>query len=113
MPKLLDPLDAEDDAAPASDYLPAIVEDLVYELEPFQPIDSNHSEEETTRSDLAILNNQLAVLSHALPAVRTIQSLCALTNSVCKAIEYRRKVKKLPFGEPTGKGSGKTFEVLE
>lgn len=96
------------------DNLPTTIsQQMVYELEDFSPVREETSDKETTIYDLAVLNNHLAMHSAVLPYVRTIGSLCALSASACKLIETRRKVKKLPFGDPSGKGSGRTFEVLE
>lgn len=86
---------------------------LDYNLEEFVPINEESSERETTIADLAALNNHMAVCNGVLPYVRSIESLCTLSNTVCKLIETRRKVKKLEFGAPNGKGSGRTFEVLD
>jgi len=83
-----------------------------YELEQFTAIDEGHTEKETTVADLQHLNNHLAMCNGVLPQIKTIQSLCMISNTVCKLIETRRKVKKLPFGDPKG-GGGQTIEILE
>lgn len=94
--------------------LPAISrENLGYELEPFKPIDEQASDKETTISDLALINNHLAVHNHFLPHVRTIKSLCAMSITVTKLIEMRRKVKKLQLGQPNGKGGSGIWEVQD
>lgn len=85
---------------------------LDYELEPFTPVSEEDSDKQTTASDLAILNNHLAMCSGALPHVRTVDSLCSLSSTVCKLIETRRRVKKLQLGD-NGSSKGRTFEVLE
>lgn len=104
----------EDSPIGITDNLPITISDsMVYELEEFIPVREETSDKETTTYDLAVLNNHLAMHSAVLPYVRTIASLCALSASACKLIETRRKVKKLPFGDPSGKGSGRTFEILE
>ena len=87
-------------------------EEINYELEAYQPILEQDNEQATTISDLSILNNHLAMCTAALPNIRTIGSLCMLSATVCKLIETRRKVKKLPFGDGN-KGAGRVFEVIE
>lgn len=101
------------DAQPSNktEILPAITEES-YTLEQFTPVGVNDSDATTTESDLAILNNHLALCSMALPSIRTVAGLCVLSTTVTKLIETRRKVKKLAYGDPGSKG-GRAFEVLE
>lgn len=114
-----DVIDNEDERTPIvakynPENLPAISsEQLGYELEAFKPVDEQASDKETTISDLALINNHLAVHNHFLPHVRTIKSLCAMSITVTKLIEMRRKVKKLQVGQPAGKGSGGIWEVQD
>lgn len=99
----------------ASDYaevLPTLDNQIKYELEPFKPINEQDSDKEATVSDLALLNNHLAMCDAALSSVKTISGLCLLSATVCKLIETRRKVKKLSFGNSTP-SSGRVFEVIE
>lgn len=93
-----------------TDHVPAVLD---YELQGFLPVDEAAGDKETTIADLAALNNHMAMCNGVLPYVRSIESLCTLSNTVCKLIETRRKVKKLEFGVVSGKGSGRTFEVLD
>ncbi len=95
-----------------AEVLPAIQDDPQgYALEPFVPVNEQATDQETTASDLAMLNNHLAVCSMSLPHMRTIDGLCKLSITVAKLIETRRKVKKLKYGD-TGK-QGPVWEVLE
>lgn len=99
------------EAANKTEVLPALQDDS-YTLEPFSPISESDSDAATTQSDLAMLNNHLAMCSMALPSIRTVAGLCVLSTTVTKLIETRRKVKKLAYGDPGSKG-GRAFEVLE
>lgn len=92
--------------------LQPVGEIIDYTLEAFIPISETASDKETTESDLAQLNNHLAIFNGVLPHVRTIQGLVAVSGAVCKLIETRRKVKKLEYGAPV-KGSKSPYEVLE
>lgn len=96
---------------------PKAVKDLLgdYELNPFtSDITADSSHEQTAVADVNQINNHLAVAHGLLPEITTIQGFCALSVTVCKLIEYRRKVKKLPFGEPAkGGGSSRGFTVLD
>lgn len=83
-----------------------------YEIKPFAPIDRHDTEDATSDSDLGVVNNFLAVCDASLLSVRTIENLCSLSNAVCKLIETRRKIKKLPFGQEPG-GRGRVFEIVE
>ena len=95
------------------EYLPSLVDASTYELEAFIPVTEADSDKDTTVADLAMLNNNLAVLNAALPEIRTIDSLCKIASTTAKLIETRRKVKKLDYG-PKNDGSNKrTFEVIE
>jgi hypothetical protein len=85
---------------------------LDYELESFTAITEEDTDKQTTASDLAVLNNHLAMCSAVLPHVRTIDSLCSLSSTVCKLIETRRRVKKLQLGA-SDTNKGRTFEILE
>lgn len=105
------PKDYGPDAAHKTEILPAVTEDA-YPLEPFTPIGVNDTDHTTTESDLAILNNHLALCSMALPSIRTVAGLCVLSTTVTKLIEARRKVKKLAYGDSNGK-RGSAFEVIE
>lgn len=94
--------------------LPATIQEICdYELEAFIPVSEPADDQETTRSDLAMLNNHLAMCNATLPYVRSLDGLCSLSSTVCKLIETRRRVKKLKLGDNGSKDSGKTFEVLE
>lgn len=85
----------------------------VYQLEPFTPIYDEDSVEQTTKADLQHVNNMLAASAALLPHVHTIPNFCALSVTVCKLIETRRKVKQLPFG-PSEEAKGKRkYTVLE
>jgi hypothetical protein len=86
--------------------------EMDYVLQDFQPIDEAAQNKETTISDLALLNNSLAMCSAVLPHVKTIDSLVSLNSNICKLIETRRKVKELPFGQSEKKG-GRVYEVIE
>lgn len=85
----------------------------VYELEPFSPVFEDDNDTTTTAADLQHLNNILATSAALLPHVRTIPNFCALSITVCKTIEMRRKVKKLPFGEPKEGGTSRKHITLE
>lgn len=108
----------EDDDLDTPDESPVVVPFCVKDalgthiLEPFTPIDVHATDEETTISDLQVLNNNLVVCAALLPHVRTIPNFCNLAVAVTKLIEMRRKVKKLPFGKEKGENS-RGFEVLE
>lgn len=96
------------------EFIPTLAEELNYELQPFKPVDEAADDEATTEADLSILNNHLAMCDGALPKVRTIAGLCALSATACKLIELRRKVKKLPLGvDATKDPKRRTFEVIE
>ena len=91
-----------------------IAQQTAYELEDFIPVQESSDDKKTTESDLALLNNMLAMLNGALPNIRTLDSLIDINAAVNKTIETRRKVKKLQYGAPNGKGGpGNTFEVVE
>jgi len=108
----------EDDDLDTPDESPVVVPFSVkdalgtHELEPFTPISLHSTDDETTASDLQVLNNNLVVCAALLPHVRTIPNFCALAITVTRLIETRRKVKKLPFGKEKGENS-RGFEVLE
>lgn len=100
--------------ADTPEVLPALKDSLSYELEQFTPIREEDSDRNTTVSDLQLLNNHLSMCNAALPNVRTLAGLCVLSNTVCKLIETRRKVKKLSYGEPTAsRSTQRAFEILE
>ena len=102
----------DEDRAPVNSGFVPILELSEYSLEPFKPVEESDDDKTTTISDLVVLNNHLAMCSAVLPHVRTVTGLCALSATVCKLIETRRKVKKLAYGN-LGDKSGRTFEVLE
>ena len=102
----------DEDRVPVNSNFVPIIELSDYELEPFKAVEEPDDDKVTTTSDLGILNNHLAMCSAVLPNVRTVAGLCALSATVCKLIETRRKVKKLAYGNLGDKG-GRTFEVLE
>jgi hypothetical protein len=91
---------------PLTDNIPYVIPDFV-------PVTEEMSDRETTVNDLSELNTQLALLHYSIPQIKTFDTLLKVCNVTCKLIETRRKVKKLPFGEPTGKGNGRGFEVVE
>lgn len=97
--------------------LPALSESkaptLEVELKEFIPVEETDSDTQTTKSDLAQLNNHLAMCNASLPYVRSIDSLCRLSDTVCKLIEVRRKVKKLDYGSNNKGSSGRAFEVID
>lgn len=94
--------------------LPATLEDICnYELEPFTPISEADDDTATTKSDLAQLNNHMAMADAMLPHVRSLDGLCKLSQNVCRLIETRRRVKKLKLGDSSNKETGKTFEILD
>lgn len=84
-----------------------------YELEAFTPVKEDSSDKDTTVSDLALLNNQLALCNAALPHVQSIQTLCSLSTTVQNLIRTRRGVKKLEYGSPKQGNVGRVFEVIE
>lgn len=91
-----------------------IAQNTAYELEDFIPVQEASDDKKTTESDLALLNNLLAMLNGALPNIRTLDSLIDINAAVNKTIETRRKVKKLQYGASNSKGGpGSTFEVIE
>jgi hypothetical protein len=98
---------------PALLNMQALAKETCYELEPFQAVQEDSSDKETTISDLAILNNHLALCTAALPHVHSIQTLCSLSSTVTKLIEVRRGVKKLEYGSPKTAIKGRVFEVIE
>jgi hypothetical protein len=103
--------DRVEESTNKTEVLPALQDDS-YTLEAFTPIGVDAADHETTASDLAILNNHLALCSMALPSIRTVAGLCVLSTTVTKLIEARRKVKKLAYGDSNGK-RGSAFEVIE
>lgn len=104
-----DPYDDDDEA----ENLPTLYSNSQVTLQPFQAIDEQSTDQQTTISDLAILNNHLAVCEAVIPRANTIAALCMLSATVCKLIETRRKVKKLAFGSNNNSSSGRVFEVVE
>lgn len=72
----------------------------------FHVVSESDTDKITTQADLHLLNNMLGLCHAATFKVATIAGLCALSTTVCKLVETRRKVKKLAFGEP-GKSGGK------
>lgn len=91
--------------------LPAEAEKIKSLLYETLPVTLEDDDDATTKSDLAHINNHLAMNDAALKNVRSVMTMCALANSACKLIETRRKVKKLPFGTNTAP-TGRTWEVL-
>src|SRR4030067_3323659 len=73
-----------------------------FKIDDFLPVTEEISRRETTISDLNVLNNHLGLCHAVLPFVKSVASLCALSVTVVKLIECRRKVKELPYGAPTG-----------
>lgn len=91
--------------------LPAEAEKLQSLLYQTVAVSLEDDDDATTKSDLAHINNHLAMNDAALKNVRSVVTMCALANTACKLIETRRKVKKLPFGT-NANPTGRTWEVL-
>lgn len=80
----------------------------------FTPIDYDANDKQTTIADLEQLNDLLDFCHQALPCLRTMSGLKDLSNTVCKLIETRRNVKKLPYGAlKSVQRQGRTIETLE
>lgn len=106
------PMEAEDEGSLVT--IPATISTLSdYELERFIKIEDHHTDPETTKADLAILNNHLAMCEAVLPHVRTVSGLCALNTSVIRLLESRRKVKKLDYGKTSDDSKRRVFEIVE
>lgn len=82
-----------------------------YLLEPFIPIREEDEDKATTVSDLAVLNNQLAIMDAIIPGIMTLDGMIQISNTMCKLVETRRKVKKLAYGESLVKG-GRVIDAL-
>lgn len=91
--------------------MPSISENIGYQIEVYTPIDEQHSDKETTESNLNVINNHLAMINGMLPHLKTIDSVFKSSLTAIKLIECQRKVKKLEYGKPQ-KG-GLPFEALE
>ncbi len=112
MKKLPAPDTDDREDSDADRILPALADEITYNLKEFIPINEEDSDKDTTESDLNFLNNHLAICDGLLPHIKTLDGLCSLSNTVCKLIEVRRKVKKLEFGSMKISG-GKGLVILD
>lgn len=106
----------DDDNLPSEVQYDKSVKDLLgtYELQPFvADITADSTHDQTAVADVNQLNNHLATAHALLPEIKTIQGFCALSVTVCKLIETRRKVKKLPFGDNKVIAGSRGFTVLD
>lgn len=85
-----------------------------YAFEDFLPVQESSDDRTTTESDVALLNNGLAVLNHAWLQAETIDEAAKVAGAIVKLVITRRQVKKLEVGAPSGRSNGgRVFEVLE
>lgn len=82
-------------------------------IQAFTPVTFEDKDEQTTRSDLDVLNNFLALYHAGLPRIRTFDDLKKSSDGVVKLVEARRKVKQLAYGAVVQGGGGRVFEVIE
>lgn len=78
---------------------------------PFTAVDESSTDQETTVADLEHLNMLLERCHYAAPHINTMGGLAALSATMCKLIEVRRAVKKLPYGAPK-QGAGGTRSII-
>jgi len=114
--------DDEDDIdTPDEEFLPAVnnpdANVLVpvgdYAMREFIAVEEDDTDKQTTIADVAILNNQLALCHAASFKINNLVALCALSNTVIKLIEARRKVKKLQYGDKAAGGGKGGLTVLD
>lgn len=80
----------------------------------FIAVDVDSTDKETTIADLDHINVLLERCHYAAPYVKTLGGLAALSATVCKLIEVRRAVKKLPYGSPKNiSPQGRSLQTLE
>ena len=98
----------------SQEVLPAL-DNRLFEGFNFVPITYEDNDKTTTIQDLNLLNTLLECTTQAMPKMRSVLGLQALSNNAINLIKTRRGVKKLPYGCPLNAPApkGRTIEILE